>query len=401
LPGSKKLLRRPRPYPTESLASYIIRLAENNYYPQVNWIFQMSGLKRRGVYANVFSPKTDDLSQLCLLSETEEDVLWSMAFPSVNQSHFRTLNTVEVFGNVIPLSALKKNSVKLCPICLDDSPYYHQVWNLSIVTACSIHQCLLIDRCPQCQQEILWSRASIVKCKCQLDWRLVQPKFVEVEQVNLSSHVYNLCQLAGRVSSQSLSIAHPVSHLSLNHLVTLLESLARFCQHPLVKQIFFSDSFQLSSNSDVYFDSLFALLKNWPQDLFSRIEEYEVYLNHFYGSCYITSKTDLDMFAFFQAILSCFAPDSCRLMREVLEDYFWKFLRKMSLKRLQVSFYKHSKFYSIGAPLTKANALFRRLTDKLDLSGLTLAKLLSESRIDIYEQTIFFKMPYSPSPCFI
>lgn len=107
------------------------------------------------------------------------------------------------------------------------------------------------------------------------------------------------------------------------------------------------------------------------------------------------------MFAFFQAILSCFAPDSCHLMREVFEDYFWKFLRKMSLKRLQVSFYKHCKFYSIGVPLKKASTLLRKLTDELDLEGLTLAKLLAQSRIDIYEQTIFFKMPYSPSACLI
>ena len=67
---NKKLLRRPRPYPMESLAGYIIRLTENNHYPSVNWIFQMSGLKKRGIYANVFSPKTDNLSQLCLISET-------------------------------------------------------------------------------------------------------------------------------------------------------------------------------------------------------------------------------------------------------------------------------------------------------------------------------------------
>lgn len=170
-PCSKKLLRRPRPYPMESLASYIIRLAENNYYPNVNWIFQMSGLKKRGIYANVFSPKIDDLSKLCLLSETEEEVLWSMAFSSVNQSRFHSLNTVEAFGNIVPLCALKKNFVKLCPICLDESPYYRQVWNLSIVTVCPFHQCLLINRCPQCQQEIIWSRPSIAKCKCQLDWR--------------------------------------------------------------------------------------------------------------------------------------------------------------------------------------------------------------------------------------
>jgi len=130
------------------------------------------------------------------------------------------------------------------------------------------------------------------------------------------------------------------------------------------------------------------------QFFFQLIEEYETYLNQLYGSYYMTSKADLDIFAFFQIILSCFAPDSCRSMREVLEDYFWKFLLKMSLTKLVVSFHKHSKFYSIDVPLKKASTLLKRLTDELDLEGLTLAKLLAGSQIGICEQTIFLKMPY-------
>ncbi|WP_408036859.1 TniQ family protein [Tolypothrix bouteillei] len=60
--NTQKLLRRPRPYPDESLAGYIIRLTENNYYHHPKLIFQISGLKTRGVYANVFIPEQDNLS---------------------------------------------------------------------------------------------------------------------------------------------------------------------------------------------------------------------------------------------------------------------------------------------------------------------------------------------------
>ncbi|WP_158506191.1 TniQ family protein [Synechocystis sp. PCC 7509] len=272
---NKKLLRRPRPYPMESLAGYIIRLTENNHYPSVNWIFQMSGLKKRGMYANVFSPTIDNLSQLCLLSETEEDVLWSMAFPCVTQTCFPTFNTIQVFGNVVSPYALKKNYVKLCPICLNESAYYRQIWNLSIFTSCPFHQCLLIDRCPQCQRGISWSGASVVKCKCQFDWRSIQPKSIESEQLNLSIHVYKLCQSPSNCLSnnQNLLANNLVERLDLKHLITLLDALARFCQIPAIKQsLFVQDSCQLSpDNSDIYFNYIWGLFKNWPDFFFNSL----------------------------------------------------------------------------------------------------------------------------------
>lgn len=158
---ARRLLRRPRPYPDESLAGYIIRLTENNYYPDPNWIFQMSGLKRRGIYANVFIPELDDLSRLSQLSGIEENVLWSMSFPSLNQSRSRYENTVKVFGSAVPTYTLTKTRVKLCPICLQSSAYYRLIWNLSVVNTCPFHRCLLIDKCPKCYQDIKWSRPSV------------------------------------------------------------------------------------------------------------------------------------------------------------------------------------------------------------------------------------------------
>ena len=39
------LLRTPPPYEDESLAGYLIRLAQSNYYPSPNWILRLAGLQ--------------------------------------------------------------------------------------------------------------------------------------------------------------------------------------------------------------------------------------------------------------------------------------------------------------------------------------------------------------------
>ena len=114
---TKKLLRRPRPFRDESLSGYIIRLAQSNYYPSPNWIFKMSSLKKRGIYANLFYSHEDDLQKLSLLSEVEEDILWSMAWTSQRQSNSTFMNTVKIFGDFVPIQSISKQRVKLCPIC--------------------------------------------------------------------------------------------------------------------------------------------------------------------------------------------------------------------------------------------------------------------------------------------
>ncbi len=223
----RRLLRRPRPYPDESLAGYVIRLTEANYYESPSRIFQMSGVRQRVIYANIFNQQKDNLSRLSFLCDVPETVLWSMTFPVVNQNHHRSRQTIKVFGNVVSTKTLDYLWVKFCPICLQASPYYRLIWNLSVVTACPFHCCLLIDKCPACQLPIQWFSPSVVRCSCQFDWRNYQPLALLSEQVTLSKHIYQLCQIAGLpdFESEQISPNNPVSQLNSSSLVSLLEAL--------------------------------------------------------------------------------------------------------------------------------------------------------------------------------
>jgi hypothetical protein len=392
----KRLLRRPHPYENESLSGYIIRLTERNYYPSVNWILRLSGLKPRRLPTNVFNPNTDSFSQLSFLSDTDEDILWSMAFSSVTHHHTRDLNIVKVFDHFIPLYALNK-SFQLCPICLQSQPYYRQVWHLSCVTACPLHLCLLIDRCPICHQQIFLSTPSIVKCKCQFDWRDAQPLPASIAQITLSTHLVNLCQPQIDFSGSflSLPISNPVTQLSFNHLLCVLKSLAQVCQTPVIQQLLFTRamSFPFSTTAnDRYYDRVFSLLTNWPDDLLALFQAYELFLQQHSLNTHNSSFLALQMLDFFKHIFNCFTLNTCRPFSRLCEDYFWAFLERMSVTTVHICFSKHSRFSSSDASFTAGTRFLVEFIEKFDFPPLTLAHLLTHSNISLSTPTISFEL---------
>lgn len=399
---SRRLLRRPRPYPDESLAGYIIRLTETNYYSSSKWIFKMSGLRARGIYANVFNHEKDDLSGLSNISDVEAGILWSMAFPGITFNYSKVVKRAKVFGNVIPTDAINHNQVQLCPICLQEEPYYRLIWGLSVVSACPLHHCLLIDRCPQCQLQILWSRPSVVLCSCQFDWRKSRPVIVESEQIALSRYIYKMCHLDGLLPEEdfSISLDNPVSQLNLGSLVNLLFSILKFCRFPGIRHQVFppkGTSSELSLNLESEFERVFALCKNWPYGFCQLMDRYEAYLGYVASDWCGSTLLVRDILIFFQSTFVLFDLDDWIFLQELFADYFERFLKTISLKNIQISFFKDFRIHSVCISLITQPCLTKKLASMSELEGLTLAKLFSTSQIDMYNETLFFRMAYFPN----
>jgi hypothetical protein len=361
----------------------------------------MSGLRSRGIYANIFNQEKDDLSRLSNICDVETDILWSMAFPAITFSYPKVVKRAKVFGNVIPTDALNRKKVQLCPICLQEESYYRLIWELSVVSACPRHHCLLIDRCPQCQLQILWSRPSVVLCSCQFDWRKSRPIIVESEQIALSRHIYKVCHLAGCLPEDNFSISldNPVSQLNLGSLVNLLFSLLKFCRLPGIRYQVFppkETSSELDLNFPSEFERVFALFKNWPYGFCQLMDRYEVYLGYVASDWYGSSLLVRDILKFFQSMFVWFEQDSWSFLQELFADYFERFLIKIPLKNLQISFYKNSRIHSVCISLMTQPCLTKKIASRQELEGLTLAKLFSTSRVDMYNETLFFRMTYFP-----
>ncbi|MDJ0697898.1 TniQ family protein [Mastigocoleus sp. MO_188.B34] len=395
---TKKLLRRPRPFKDESLSGYIIRLAQSNYYPSPSWIFKMSSLKKRGIYANLFYSHEDDLQKLSLLSEVEEHILWSMAWISPRQSNSTFMNTVKIFGDFVPIQSISKKRVKLCPICLRSAPYCRSVWELSFIKHCPLHNCLLIDSCPQCSKKIVDSRPGVTICKCGFDWRNYEPETVSEKQVSLSKFVYNLCRIADFDSEiiNSYKNPNPVLKLNFQDFAYLLCSIVKFGNLYQIKKRFSNRAKSLfhSQDSESCFNFAFFVALNWRSEFQKLVLSHKNCLDSKYKGSFIKKHNSQYYVNLFRDIFRCFPKSSCGFITNVIEDYFWNFLVKTSIKNVEISGIKQPGFHFFNSPVNEGKSFLKKLAVDLELEELTVASLFATSQVEIYNRTIFFKMTY-------
>ena len=97
------------------------------------------------------------------------------------------------YGAFLNRSIVRPHCPKVCPRCLKESGYARRVWDCSLVTACPIHECLLIDSCPKCKNRIKCVRNRLSVCRCGYDWRETDLKLESQAELAVSQRVYELC----------------------------------------------------------------------------------------------------------------------------------------------------------------------------------------------------------------
>lgn len=267
------LLRRATVYPDESLAGYLLRLTEKNYYDSPTWIFDLASLSHYNFNANLLDPSKNSLSLLSQLTGVEQNILWELALPISSKDSIGV--HIKAFGRLIPLYAVHKSTAKVCPDCLTESQYCRKIWDLSIVTACPIHSCLLIDKCPNCKKPITWLRSSITRCKnCDFDWREYSSSRLEQSEIALPWQLHKACKLpvTGGIVDQVLGRDHPITALQLEHLI----SITFFLAGQLVNTCDTTGRFIGTSRTNVELHSIlseaFLLFQNWPQNFYQFLD---------------------------------------------------------------------------------------------------------------------------------
>ena len=104
-------------------------------------------------------------------------------------------NEYDFYGALLNRSFIRPHCPKVCPKCLVVSGYSFRVWDCSLVTAGPLHECLLIDTCPVCNQRIRCVRNRLSICSCGCDWTEVNPKVVPELELAVSRRVYELCDI--------------------------------------------------------------------------------------------------------------------------------------------------------------------------------------------------------------
>lgn len=215
-----KLLVRPEPYANESLESYMLRLASENYFERYQQLSRAIGewlqlhdheaagafpeeLCRLNIY-HAAQSSSKRVRALKLIEElTDNDRLPLLHLAVLHSSRLFCSRYQGVFhdGVHIPRALLRQHCVPICPECLREAVYIRQEWHWLPYQACVDHGVSLLDECPECGHPLNYTVSeSLCTCSCGVDLRNAETKPAEEWEIEISRLI------AGELSEQG----HPL-----------------------------------------------------------------------------------------------------------------------------------------------------------------------------------------------
>ncbi len=160
------------------------------------------------------------------MAQIEKTQLWDAIFPAIAE------RKIKAYGSILDYEWLEREKIKICPSCFANNDYYHKHWSLWCYTSCHLHQCLLVDRCPQCQSVWKWDDLkNDWKCKCGWNFSETPIDRIQPEENSLGKLVAHCCEL---VETESIAIERNslLSNLSLSQISLLMRSTALSLHNP-------------------------------------------------------------------------------------------------------------------------------------------------------------------------
>lgn len=195
-----ELLGHPPLLAGESLASFLIRVSNSNFYPEPNILTDLvlSDDAER-LEDNLRIPESADTfdclsaltlvnpHNLCLASaHTFADILTPPNYP-IKILRLSDNTPVHLLSRSIAQKSLRAESAgQFCPKCLNQSSYHRLIWTPTVTSVCLHHECLLLDRCYECSKQVTVRDIVMAKCSgCGAD--LKYAKSVQVDEFGLLS----------------------------------------------------------------------------------------------------------------------------------------------------------------------------------------------------------------------
>ena len=388
-------MRTPSPYSDESLAGYLLRLTERNYYPSPHWLLHLVGLKGRvRLYFPVNKDQSSPLSQLIKI---KDDLLRAMAYGAF----FKPYKKKDLL--IYPIAHCGR---KLCPLCLSESVYCRRLWDCELINTCPFHQCLLVDQCPQCHQEILWSRGGVTQCPCGFDFRSCIPLAASSYQVNLALYLFaiegdNSCRIRlERIYGEN----NPIFDLNLRQFSVFSSFLGLHIQSYL-QECSRQSSFRCSEyNSHLQSLSCHELVcylfRKWRYNFKRFFDWYDHRLMEEEWEKNVLPS----MSNFLTRLIWCFSDQST--FNQYISEYIKVFLQRHGIRQIEILRVGIGTINSMGAELEEVDSLLPEVARSLNFDVLNLARLIAYTQEQIWilpdEKTnssgrVIFLNPYAHS----
>lgn len=158
-----------RPFVNELLSSFLVRAAHHNrmsphvfcsrFYPASRvWTGDVDGFGRSAL-----------IRAIAFDAQIGVDEIWQLTLPFMFAEHDMPQMRPSAWKRwTLPLgirSSDPRYGLQYCPECLGDVAYFRRSWRLSFVCICSVHNRVLLDRCPRCCSPARpWRRARMINC---------------------------------------------------------------------------------------------------------------------------------------------------------------------------------------------------------------------------------------------
>jgi len=180
---------RPRPHPLESFTSYLTRIAKANGIRNLSRLKPFIDQYVKISHFADYSPHS--FGRLPTLTNNSESELLRTTFFHAGMKFGRLYHSRSLASFLIGLIA---PSLRYCPFCLQDDPYYSLVWRFLPVRGCPKHACDLLEICGHCERLVpLFSsplRVGICPA-CNKDLRLCIPSSLTEEKLQEVSITFN------------------------------------------------------------------------------------------------------------------------------------------------------------------------------------------------------------------
>lgn len=226
-PHAENELHRPLPistlpYPGESLASLLLRIAELNGLQGASALLRAAGIV---AYGPLMTHEINALARLCRLSP---NAIHHMCPVEIGGYGRGEVAGHAVYGNRLPSGHLiVRDRERVCPLCIRQHGYLFAEHGLTLMTACPIHHVRLIERCGSCRTSIRPSRTQLATCRCGVSFTAMQTVAGMPEEDFLAGllHAY-WCRSASSTTESYASTVYRMPGIStladaLTHLMRL------------------------------------------------------------------------------------------------------------------------------------------------------------------------------------
>lgn len=240
------LVRTPSPFPTESLLGYILRVSEANGYDTPRHVLDLAG------HRNIAKPTVGiDISKLAAILGKSPNSLQCIAYARASDNG----REVVLLGHSIRAAQLALRNPRVCPRCVSESGFIEASFDIATFTACPIHSCTLVSRCPACNEDLSWFRPGLLRCKCGHAFDDVPQDSVSPQVISLMS-IQRDTVLNRPVQEDTLTFmpAHRLRAMRLSSLIQIISSLGRYAMA----------SQELKTEYGAIVENAAMILADWP-----------------------------------------------------------------------------------------------------------------------------------------